>query len=98
MRFYFRRVCVNLMKKDDIESALAFTMDEGTGGPASGELSVADPDARRDQAPGMPGAFHQASRAAAVGGLCQLVQVHEPSGNDGPLTIHPVLPLRSAAF
>jgi hypothetical protein len=55
------------------------------------------PDARRDQAPGMPGSFQQASRSAAIGGRCQLVQVHEPSGNDGPLTIHRVLPYIPAA-
>jgi hypothetical protein len=59
------------------------------------ELSVGGPDARRDQTPGMPGAFQQGSRSAAIGGRCQLVQVHEPSGNDGPLTIHHTYPQRS---
>src|ERR1700739_2198683 len=45
------------------------------------ELSVGGPDARRDQTPGMPGAFPPRSRSAAIGARCQLVQVHEPSGN-----------------
>jgi hypothetical protein len=62
------------------------------------ELSVGGPDARRDQTSGMPGAFQQGSRSAAIGGWRQLVHMREPTGND--LTNHRVPPYtaRSAAF